>query len=152
MSENQVTEVDLASLLSMSADDLADIPGFEVPPTGHYNLAVYFEAKEVNKKSCIECNFTVKDVIEILPDATPPLVDTKFSVLCQIGNEFGLGKLKAISKPIMDGLGIGNYGELLGQVGKASSGVLISATVKPRKDKNDPEKIYADVSNVTLAQ
>ena len=151
MANTPDTGMDLSSLLSSGIDDLVDIPGFEVPPVGQYTLKLVFEAKEINGKTNIEAAFTVVETMELKdPNDTPPLEGTRFSIIFQIANEFGLGNLKKLTKPIFEALGLANFGELLGQCGPAGSGVLITATVKHRKDKNDPEKIYAQVSNVEV--
>ena len=150
MSDNQ--GMDLASLLGAGLDDIADLPTFQVPENGNYHLLTYFEVKEVNKKACIEQNFEVKECLEQVDPQLPPTpVGTKFSVLYQLDNEFGLGSLKAAAKPFFETFGYTNFADLISQVGKASGGVVISATIKRRVDKDDKEKIYARLSNMEIA-
>lgn len=136
-------------LFSASIDDLADLPAFEAPPPGSYVLSVSMEVKEVNKKSAVEASLTVIETVELSdPASDTAVVDgTKFSQLFMIDNEFGVGNLKKFLQPFQAHFGAPNIGVLVSEI----KDVTISALIKNRKDKNDPEKVYASVSNITIA-
>lgn len=139
----------IEDLMDLSLDDLKDLPPFEVPPVGHYKLRLSLAWKEVNDKQCIEAQFEVVETLELTDtSAQPCAAGTKFSTLFQLANEFGQGAFKELVKPLMEGLGLG--GKKVSEIVKEVQNVEIAATVKHRKDKNDKEKVYANVVNVTL--
>ena len=139
----------LAGLLAANLDDVADLPSFEVPPAGYYKLALDIEVKKINDKDAVVFKYTVLETLE-LADATqtPCEVGTKFDTAFMITNEIGLGKFKEAAKPVMEALGTTQFAEILGNQVR---GMEVFATLKTRKDKNDPDKVYASVSNITPA-
>jgi hypothetical protein len=138
--------VPIEDLMDSSIDDLADMPAFIVPPVGHYKLTVSLERKVVNEKPCIEGKFAVLETLELKnPSEAPCDVGTKFSTLYQMDNEFGQGNFKAFISPIVAGLGL--QGMKLAEVITKVQNVTIAATIKQRKDKKDPDRVYADVQN-----
>lgn len=145
----QSTGMDLASLLSANLDDIADLPSFEVPAAGFYKLGLSITVKKINDKDAVEFSFDVRETLELAEaGATPPVAGTKFSVAFQISNAIGLGKFKEAAKPLMAALGTSSYADILGgQV----VGMEVFATLKRRVDKTDPDKVYADVKNITVA-
>lgn len=150
MSEPQVAPegMGLPALLAATLDDVADLPSFEVPAAGHYKLGLTVTVKKINEKDAVEFGYEVREVMELAdPTATPPVLGTKFSVAFQIGHPIGLGKFKEAAKPIMEALGTSQFADILsGQV----AGMEIYATLKRRVDKEDPDKVYATVSNITV--
>lgn len=143
----QVTNLD--SLLNANLDDLADLPSFEVPVPGHYQLLLDITAKKIGDADAIEFSYEVVDTLELAnSEDTPPKPGDKFSEAYMLNNEFGVGKLKVAIKPIAEALGTSSLRDL---VGGQVKGMSISATVKRRVDKNDKEKFYAVVSNIIPA-
>lgn len=139
------------SLLSANLDDLADLPAFETPPPGVYILDTSMDVKEVNGHQSVEQQFTVVETVELedkSENAKHVVAGTKFSQLFLIDNEFGVGNLKKALAPFAAHFGTSNVGELVRDKVKE---VRITAVVKNRKDKTDPDKIYASVSNVQVA-
>lgn len=139
-------------LLDMSIDDIDDLPGFEVPVNGVYSLKFWTQVKIVNNKDCVEQNFEVIECLE-QNDAgeTATKVGVKFSMLAQLGNEIAEGKMKAIMLPIAAHFGERNMLKLITDTCSQASGVIITAKVKRRADKEDKDRFYADVSNVVVA-
>lgn len=138
--------VPIEDLMDASIDDLADMPAFVVPPIGHYKLQVSLERKVVNDKPCIEGKFVVQETLELRNTAEAPCeVGTKFSTLYQMDNEFGQGNFKGFISPIVAGLGL--QGQKLAEVIGKVQNITIAATLKHRKDKNDPDRVYANVLN-----
>jgi hypothetical protein len=134
----------LDDLFNASIGDLADLPAFETPPPGAYILGVTLSGKEVNDKPAVEAKFTVKETVELKNAEDKPAVDgTQFSQLFMIDNEFGLGALKKFIAPFGAHFGTANIGELVRD--HLAEEVVCSATVKNRKDKKDPEKVYGSV-------
>lgn len=139
-------------LLNANLDDLADLPAFETPPPGAYVLGVTFDVKEVNGKNAIEASYSVKETVELEDksgETKAVHADTKFSQLFMLDNKFGVGNLKLALAPYAQHFGVNNIGALIRENLKEE--VLISATIKNRKDKNDPDRVYASVANVMVA-
>lgn len=149
--EGKTSFDNLEALFDADLDDLADLPAFETPPPGAYVLSVSMDAKEVNSKNAVEAKITVVETVE-LEDKSGETVESKpgtqFSQLFMLDNEFGIGSLKTFLKPFAAHFNTNKIGELVRDHVKD---VTISATIKNRKDKTDPEKVYARLSNVTVA-
>jgi hypothetical protein len=136
-------------LLDKSIDDIEDLPGFEVPVNGVYTLKFSTAIKVVKDKDCVEANFEVIECQEQNdPEATPTKAGTKFSMLFQLENEIAQGKMKELVMPIAAHFGERNMGKLITETCKD---LIINAKVTRRADKEDKEKFYANVTNVTVA-
>jgi hypothetical protein len=70
-------------------------------------------------------------------------------MLFQLGNETAEGKMKELLMPLAAHFGERSLLKLVTDTLKEP--VIISATVKRRKDKDDPDKFYPSISNVTVA-
>jgi hypothetical protein len=140
----------IESLLDANLDDLADLPAFEAPPPGAYILSVNMDVKKVNDKDAVEAAITVVETVELEDksgETKEVAVGTKTSQLFMIDNEFGVGKLKTFLKPFAAHFGTNKIGELVRDHVKD---VTISATIKNRKDKTDPDKVYASFHNISV--
>lgn len=136
-------------LFNANLDDLADLPSFETPPPGSYILTVSADSKKINNKDAVEAAFEVVETVE-LKDSTSKAVPvgTKFSTAFFLDNEFAVGNLKKFLAPFSVHFGNQDIGRLIRDDIK---NITIAAVVKNRKDKTDPEKVYADVVNITVA-
>jgi hypothetical protein len=146
-----MTDIDKSlSLLDKSIDDIEDLPGFEVPPKGVYTLKMNCAIKEVNSKAAIETSFEVMEVMELNDpsEEAEAKIGTKFSVLNFIEKDIAMGKFKEMVAPIAAATGEKNVGKLVSEVIKD---LVVVATVGHRKNKEDPDKPYADIGNITVA-
>lgn len=150
MSADKTTSFDsLDDLFDADLDDLADLASFETPPKGAYVCTVTTIGKQINDKPAVEATFTVVETVELEDSSlTPVAVGTKFSTMYSIGNETGIGSLKKFLAPFAAHFGTGKLGELVRDHVKE---ITVSLTLKHRKAKDDAEKIYADVRNITVA-
>lgn len=154
MSNDNAKEFDL-SVLDVSLDDIDDLPSFDCPPNGTYQLLVnattkVFEGKEGKPDSqCVVFDYEIVDVIE-LADKTGPTAKAgdKFGELFGLGSEDGIKYLKKAVLPYAAHFSTNNLRELISD---KIQQVIVTATVKGRKDKNDPDKKYAGVSNVIVS-
>lgn len=154
--ETKKPAVPVENLMDSSLDNLADLPAFEVPPLGHYKLALTLENKVVNEHPAITANLVVQEVLE-LADANDkrPELGAKFSQLFMMDNEFGQGGFKEFIKPISAGLNMGSS-TVRDILGRCAQPVMIAATVKHRVHKEDKSKpkaeqrIYANLTNVSM--
>lgn len=147
--------VPIEDLMDASIDDLKDLPGFEVPPKGHYKLRVSLEKKDVNGHASIEAKCEVLETLELADKGQQPVEPgNKFSQLFMMDNEWGQGGFKGFAVPIAAGLGL--QGGKIGEVVKAVQGVTIAATIGHRYNKEDKDKpvadrrTYADLKNVEV--
>lgn len=137
------------SLLDKTLDDIEDLAGFETPVPGVYTLKLKMETKVINNKPAVVANMEVIECQEQDdPEAEATKPDTKFSVAFFLNNEVGLGKLKEFLLQPAEFFGESNLKVLLTEHMKES--LVCSATVKRKKNKEDPDKPYADVSNVVI--
>ena len=138
-----------SSLLSKSIDDIEDLPGFEAPVNGMYSLKFSTNVKVINDKDCVEAAFEVIECLEQNnPEEPATKPGTKFSTLFQLGNDIAEGKLKELVTPIAAHFDVRDLATLVTETCKD---LIITAKVKRRADKNDSDKHYADVSQVSIA-
>lgn len=127
-----------ANLLDMNLDDLADLPEFIVPPAGAYQATILsMEAKKIGDHPAVEVKFRL-NTVEELSDASeaPPAAGTECSTSFMTDNEFGVGALKALLKPLGAHFGIANVRELMA----ASANAEILLVTKVRKGKKGTDK------------
>lgn len=138
----------LDDLFASSLDDLADLPSFEVPSKGAYIGTVATAVKEVNKKPAIEVTYTILETVELEnADDKVPAPGTKFSTAFILGTSTAEGFLKQFLLPFAEHFGTKNPGELVRDL---IQDVQIAFTLGHRADKEDKEKIYAQVKNITV--
>jgi len=140
-------------LLDKSIDDIEDLPGFEVPVNGVYSLKFSTALKVVKMKGkdadCVEANFEVIECLEQNDaEATPTKAGTKFSMLFNVENDIAAGKMKELLAPIAAHFQESDLAKLVTETCKD---LIITATIKRRADKEDPDKFYPSVSNVLIA-
>lgn len=144
----QATEIaSLDALFAMSIDDMADLPSFEVPCEGSYILEISLDTKKIKDVAALEANYTVVELVEPATPGETATPGTKFSVANLLDNKYGVGNAKKVLATFADFAGSRNPSGIVAAV----KDVRIAATLKHRKDKNDPDKIYANISNITLA-
>ncbi len=142
-------DLDKLALLDKSIDDIEDLPGFGVPPEGTYTLKMNCAIKEINNYANIETTFEVIEALELNdPNEAPAMAGTKFSVLARIENDIAMGKFKEMVAPIAAHFDQKNVGKLVTEVIKD---LVISGTVKHRKNKEDADKPYGEVKNIVVA-
>lgn len=143
------TQLNAMDLLDKSIDDIEDLPGFEVPPPGTYALKYTAAIKPINDKAFIENTFEVLEALELNdPTIEGVKIGTKFSTLTQIGNDIAMGKYKEFVAPLAAHFDEKNLGKL---VSEHLKDVVITGTVKHRKNKEDESKPYGEVSNVVVS-
>lgn len=94
-----------ASILNATLDELPDLPGFKVPPTGAYAVSVVsMLEKQVGEHPAVEGKFAIVEVLEVtetgVPDADMPVAADEFNVVYMLDNDTGVGFLKEFMKPI----------------------------------------------------
>lgn len=160
MTANQQQVLDM-SLLDMNIEDIEDLPGFDVPPTGEYVLKMKTAMKEINNKIFIETEYEVVECLKKDKDTDADCkIGSKFSSLYTIRGDgkdaekdaemrrLGLGKLKELLSGIAESTGENSVAVL---VRDFIASAIVQATVKRRADKEDAEKFYGNVKNLRFA-
>ena len=141
MSEN----TDL-SMFDIEIDDLPELQGFAPLSPGEHRMTISFTRKEINGKNNVEMEMVLVETISVDEGYTAQEPGFKATVLFSLEQDVGLGKLKAVLKPLKEALGISAAGALM----EAAKGTEVIIRSKLRKDKNDPEKKYTDIVAVTM--
>lgn len=146
---------DINDLFAADLDDIADLSSFETPASGAYVLKVTTSVKEINDKDAVEAAFEIIDTVELkYPDeedkryVAPSKPGTQFSTAFILGSSTAEGYLKKFLAPFGEHFGTTKVGEL---VRDKIKDVVISAIVTRRADKDDPDRFYASVKNITIA-
>lgn len=154
MSSNQF--LDMQSLLGAQMDDIDDLPPIGVPPSGHYDLSVTCTLEDNAEKTgqYFKFAYEVTNINQLAKEeeAAEVSVGTKFtdrvSPFKKDGtpNEFGMGKLKEMVAPYAASFGVSNIGEAVQQI----KDVRITAELKRRVDRKDPERWNFDLKNIVI--
>lgn len=139
-----MTTANLDALLDASLDDLADLPEFVVFPAGAHHCTAYLESKEVNNNPCIELKLKLIETKEYAnpEDAAKPLeAGAESSMLFNLTNEFGQGKLKPIARVFGTHFGLSKLSEI---IEATKDGVEVMAVTKTRQNK-DKTQTYLEV-------
>lgn len=141
-------EIDL-SLLDKNLSDIEDIPGFEVPPQGSYTFLLNASTKKINKEPYVTIDVEVIDCLQRANEEDKqPLPGTKFGLLFNLGNEYGLDNMKKFMTPIGEHFGTDNLRTL---VTEKIQNLVVAGTLKHRVDKKDATKIYAEIKNIVVS-
>lgn len=146
-------EFDL-SVLDMDMAMIEDLPGFEVPSNGEYVLRLQAKGKVVKDVACLELGFEVMECVKKDKEEDPDAVaGSKFSSLFQLNNKdeearrISLGVMKQVLNNVAEQTGQGN---VLVLVRDHLKDAIVTATIKRRQDKEDPEKFYPVIKNLRL--
>lgn len=154
MSDNN-TQISLDDLdiLDQDISEIADLAGFEVPPNGEYILGLGVELKSINNKASVVLNYRLISCVKQDDESEKPSpVDTKFGQMFQLEGDNAdkaLSALKPLVAPICEHIGNGKVSAAIRWVQEQQE-VIVGATVKRRYDREDKEKIYANVKNLRL--
>lgn len=145
--------LDELDILDKQLDDIEDLAGFEVPPTGTYGFNLSMAVKEVNDKPAVEVGLELMDVVELANDNdTAPAVGTKCSMLFFLAGKeeavkMSLGRLKELAVPLGEHFGTTNLKEI---IGRCKDPILVEANLKRRTDKEDKDKHYASLKALSV--
>lgn len=139
---------DLDNLLDATLDDLVDLPEFKNYPAGSHKVLASFGTKEINGKQAVTLDFKYLEVVE-LADANEeePKAGDTCGTMFMLDNEYGQGNLKKAAMPFSAELNLSSIRDVVEQVKDVECYVLTSL----RADKNDKEKFYLQVKEITIA-
>ena len=141
---------ELDSLLDATLDDLADLPEFKVFPPGTHRAKATMDTKEINKHPAVELNLVYMECLELADPETPEsdmcAEGDSSSVAYMLDNEFGQGNLKKVATPLGEALGASSLREIVEQV----TDIEVVVVTKVRTDKNDPDKKYMQVVEISV--
>lgn len=135
-------------LLDATLDDLEDLPSFEPFPPGVHRVYASLDFKEINEKQCVELELKGIETEELSnPTTDEPIKEGDIATaLFMLDNEFGRGNLKKVATPLAMALGTSSIRECVEQAKDVECLVLTSI----RKDKNDPDRKYMSVKELTV--
>ena len=135
------------SILGVTLDDLPDLPEFKVYPAGAHRVAIKFEKKQIGDHPSVELKLTMVETVELKDPAVDQPVEagTESSVAFMLDNEFGLGKLKEIMKPLAEHFGTGN----LLQIIEEATGTECLVVTKVRQNKEKTQN-YLDIVSLQV--
>lgn len=150
-------QIENLDLLDKNIDDIEDLPGFETPVNGEYILEMTVLLKKISDKTCVVTDYVMSQCVKQDNESEKPTpVGTKFSQMFPLegDDKEKIGKaisaLKAIMAPFSEHFGEPNMKATIVKAMEQASWT-VGATVKRRKDREDPEKFWPSVSNVRLA-
>ena len=142
---NDTTSID--DLLDATLDDLEDLPEFKPFPVGAHRVSISLAIKEINSKQAVELDMKAIETMELVNSSDEPLKEgDSTSLAFFMDNEFGRGALKKVSIPLAEALGTNTIRELI----DACNGVECLVITTLRKDKNDPDKFYTNIKELSV--
>ena len=144
-----MSDANIDSLLAMSLDDLPDMPEFKVYPAGAHRVTMKFEKKQIGTHPAVEAKFTMIATEELTDPAKDQPVDagTESSVAYMLDNEFGLGNLKEILKPLAAHFGIAGVVPLIEATNEANLEVVIVTKTRQNKEKT---QTYLEITQLIV--
>jgi len=127
------TNDNLANLLDMDLDDIADLPEFVVPPAGAYTARIKsIQAKNISDLTGVEAKFELLSTLELVDTtATPVANGTECSVFFNTSNEWGAGDLKNLLRPLAVHTGVTGVRGIM----EVSAGVEVMIVTKVQTGK-----------------
>lgn len=130
--------------LDMSLDDIEDMPGFGVFPTGVFLCTIPSipELKpDVGGHQAFEFKFKLDEVAEMQGDALdegedPPIAGQEMSLVFMKDNKLGLDQMKKFLKPYAEKLGTKNLGEIFTQMANLKVLIVVKRTYNKEKDRH----------------
>lgn len=135
-------------LLDTTLDDLEDLPEFKPFPPGAHKVLATFVQEKINDSDAIKLDLKIMETIELVnPDEDePPKEGDESGTIFLLDNEYGRGNLKRLSAPFKDAMGLTTIRSVIEEV-KNIECIVITGI---RKDKNDPDKKYLDVKEISV--
>lgn len=142
-----------SSILSATLDDLPDLPGFKVPPTGAYAVSIVsILEKKVGEHPAVEVKFKILEVLEVtetgIPDAELPLKEDEFSLAYMLDNDTGVGFLKQFLKPLAEALQTPKAP--LTDIMTNAKNMALQLILKRTADKDDEDKKYIKIKKMSV--
>lgn len=144
---SEQTLMNVSDLLDANLDDIADLPEFCTFPNGLYSLEIQWEEKEINNKPKVELKLNLLTVEELEdPTAEAPAAKSQSSILFSLDNEFGVGALKAVLKPLAAHFGTASPRSTM----EASNGCTIVAALQAKKAKKG-DGVFQHIKSLQVA-
>ena len=149
-----MSDANIDSLLAMSLDDLPDLPEFKVYPAGAHRVTMKFEKKQIGTHPAVEAKFTMIATEELTDPAKDQPVDagTESSVAYMLDNEFGLGNLKDLLKPLAEHFGIvtNEKGATLAVIAATNEANLEVVIVTKTRQNKEKTQTYLEITQLIV--
>ena len=143
--------LDLDTLLDTDLSQVADLPEYFTPENGVYLATIdgIITGTKTNKNGEY-VDATIKYTLHAnLDEAGAPVPENAMNTESyNLSNaEFGMPKFKKVTGAIATALGTNNLRAVI----EGAAGMQVVLTVKNRKDKTDPSRVYFSVAELALA-
>lgn len=143
--------LDLDTLLDTDLSQVADLPEYYTPENGVYLATIdsIITGTKTNKNGEY-VDATIKYTLHAnLDEAGAPVPENAMNTESyNLSNaEFGMPKFKKVTTAIANALGTNNLRAVI----EGAAGMQVVLTVKNRKDKTDPSRVYFSVAELALA-
>ncbi len=141
-----MSEID--NLLDATLDDLADAPSYTPFSPGAHVVRLSLDLKEIGGKQVVECELVGVETQELADPATgtPLVAGDSCSTIFNLANEYGQGDFKMVCTALAESLGTVVPREII----EAAKGIDAMVLTGTRADKNDKDKLYLSIKNVSV--
>lgn len=140
-------QANIDSLLDQNLDDIADLPEFKPFPAGAHRATVAFESKAIGEHPALVMKLTAIETVELAdPAGTPTAAGDTTDVSFMLDNEFGLGKMKEVMKPLSAHFATVKVSETTA----AAQGAEVLVVTKVRENKKAPGTFYTDIVSLSV--
>lgn len=132
-------------------DDIEDLPGFVVPPTGAYlvHLEKGIEEKDINDSKYYEVAMQIKEILEVTEKLKEgeelPKPGDIASMIFKRDNEFGMGNFKSFAKSIAEKFGLKKVGEVKEHSKGLDMIIVVKRTYDEKKDRHNMKLVKSQV-------
>lgn len=147
MSGENISKV--SALLNTNWEEIENLPDFVAPQNGSYKFVVEkaeVKTDEDNDKISVLVIMSIKETVETdVPMETPYPEGT----LCSLRyfGEFGVKLFKKDWSHVQEAIGAASPAEVIDQL----AGLEVFGTMRQRKDKDDPTKVFAEAVTIVMA-
>lgn len=145
ISREELKEIAVADLLDLDLDMVEDLQGFILPPKGFYRLTINTSALDkAGETDVVKLGLAIAETLELKNAADTPCEEgATFDQTFFPG--FGMQQFKTLFIEIAREQGWSTFRELV----EGLAGMEITCTIGHRKDKEDKEKFYPTIDNVS---
>jgi len=141
MSNTNIENFNIDSLLEGTLDDLADAPEFRPYPAGTHKVTITILQKKIGTHPAFEVNMKAVETIELSnSEETPLTAGATTSVAYMMDMELGQGNFKKILSSLSAHYGAKSNRDLIAEAQNAE--VLVVTKVRQNKDKTQS---YTDI-------
>lgn len=141
---------ELDNLLDATLDDIKDLPTFSPFPRGAHRVLATFGQKDINGKGAITLDFKMVETVEYAnpqdAETSPTKEGDTSNTMFMLDNEYGAGNFKRCAAPFVEHVGEAGLRAIVEGVQDVECMIITGL----RQDKNDKDKYYLDVKEISV--